>query len=255
MKREISLADMHNIQLGMMKAIHQFCIEKNIRYSLGGGTLLGAVRHKGFIPWDDDVDIMMPRPDYERFLTLFEGIFPQYNIQHYKNDNNYYKPFAKVYDNRTLLIEAYCTTGVFIDVFPIDGMPNEDVYILMLRKLNKLARRLRYTTNIISGNFKFLKRLYGKLHSRDKALYRYDKYITSYKFETSEYAGAISGAYGVKEHMPVYVFDEYVELKFEDTKFMAIKEYDLYLKKHYGDYMQLPPIENRISHEFKAYYL
>lgn len=255
MKKEITLADMHQIQLSMMKAIHQFCIENNIRYSLGGGSLLGAVRHKGFIPWDDDVDIMMPRTDYERFIESFEGKFAYYNVQHYKNDRNYYKPFAKIYDNRTLLEEAYCTTGVFVDVFPIDGMPCEDEYLFLLKKLNKLARRLRYTTNIISGNFRFLKRLYGKLHSRDKALYKYDKCITTYKIETSEFAGAISGAYGIKEHMPSYVFNEYIELQFEDANFMAIKEYDMYLKKHYGDYMVLPPVEKRITHEFKAYYL
>ena len=102
MKKTIIMEELRAIQLDILDKIHAFCTERGIRYSLGGGTLLGAVRHKGYIPWDDDIDIMLPRPDYDRFLKEFEGKYAELNLQYYGNDITCCIPFAKVYDNRTV---------------------------------------------------------------------------------------------------------------------------------------------------------
>ena len=122
MKEISSTSEMREIQLKMMDCIHHFCIKNKIKYSLAFGSLLGAVRHKGFIPWDDDIDIMMLRSDYELFVNTFNCYNSNYKVYDYRKDTQYYYAFAKVCDERTLRIESSKVQGlgVFIDVFPID---------------------------------------------------------------------------------------------------------------------------------------
>ena len=146
MKRKVTLEEMRDLQLAMMDKIHEFCVERGIRYSLGGGTLLGAVRHKGYIPWDDDIDIMLPRPDYERFLKEFDGVYPNFKVLHLNNDRTYPYLFAKVYDSRTLLVECRATMGVYIDVFPIDGLPLKAELPKYMRTLDFLCHLILRTT-------------------------------------------------------------------------------------------------------------
>lgn len=257
---KISLNDMRIIQLDIMDKIDDVCRKNGLSYSLGGGTLLGAVRHKGYIPWDDDIDIMMPRSDYEMFLNIFEGLFPHLVLQHYKNDDTYYFLFAKVYDNRTCLIEENTVGGVYVDVFPIDGLPHEDRLSDYIHKLYATKEDLIKSTKFYKfkkGHLMRLKYFIKQLFypSRSKIIERLDKQFYSYPFESSEYAGAITGIYFEKEHMPASTFKDYIELDFEGHKYMAIKDYDAYLTKHYGDYMQLPPIEQQISnHDHEVYW-
>ena len=128
--RKISDEDMKVLALTMLKDVAKFCDDHNIKYYLCGGTLLGAVRHKGFIPWDDDIDIMMPRPDYLRFLELYNGTNPRYVVKGIENDDRYWRPFAKVFDLHTELDEPIynvkgLTNHVFLDVFPVDGIPDD----------------------------------------------------------------------------------------------------------------------------------
>ena len=127
--KELSKNEIKTIQLDILQSIHQFCETNNIRYSLAYGTLLGAIRHKGYIPWDDDIDVMMPRPDYERFIQNYPNFCDRNIVQTYNNDNSYYLWCAKVYDNRTEQITFPTRSGVCVDVFPIDGLPDnlEDV--------------------------------------------------------------------------------------------------------------------------------
>ena len=124
MRRRLAPAEIKSLQMEILCSIHNFCVNNNIRYSLAYGTLLGAIRHKGYIPWDDDVDILMPRPDYEKFLKLYPGYNKNHTVQTYINDDSYYLAFAKVYDNRTELIVFPTRTGVFVDIFPVDGLPD-----------------------------------------------------------------------------------------------------------------------------------
>lgn len=259
-KRQIELKDMRTIQLDIMDKIDYICRENGLRYSLGGGTLLGAVRHKGYIPWDDDIDIMLPRPDYERFLTLFDGRYPNLVLQHYKNDDTYYFLFAKVYDNRTCLIEENTVGGVYVDVFPVDGLPSEEGLSGYIKELYETKENLIRSTKFYkfkSGKLMYLKYLLKQIvyPSRRKVIELLDKQFISFPFETSDFAGAITGIYFEKEHMPASTFKEYTELTFEEHKYMAIADYDSYLTKHYGDYMKLPPIEQQVSnHSYKVYW-
>ena len=131
---ELGIDKLKQIQLDMLKDIHTFCVEHEIRYSLAFGTLLGAVRHKGYIPWDDDIDIMMPREDYNRFIRSYGN--QTYKIADMSVNPNYGLPFAKVEDVLTVIeenVEGESVFGVYIDVFPVDSIPD-----------NMLARRSFY---------------------------------------------------------------------------------------------------------------
>lgn len=252
--RKIELEELKHIQLNILKEVHNFCIERGLRYSLGGGTLLGAVRHKGYIPWDDDIDVMMPRPDYNVFVKEFDGYSPHLVCGVYENDKNYMFPHVKVYDDRTVLTEDQCimTIGINIDIFPVDGFPESTKEIESFLKKYSLWRTL-LLLKLVKG-----KKWKGKL------LYYFTKFIPlsliqkkinciiqKYDFEKSLFVGAVCGKYLLKEKYPRFVFSEFIELPFENLKFKAIKEYDIYLSQHYGNYMELPPLDKRISHNYK----
>lgn len=253
--------------------LDKICRENNISYSLTGGTLIGAVRHEGFIPWDDDIDIMLVRSEYNRLIDILR-----------KNENDklcftllskessgseYIYPFAKACHKKTELIEDGMENsiklGVYVDIFPIDGAGKSEksaklhaslfqiVHGMMLMsgwkefkksKLRKLYYEpLRYICYIMS-------RLFGK-RNIEKML---SLFINRYSYDEAVYAGRLVGDYGRKEVMTRKVFDEYTEVIFEEKPFMAIKAYDAFLTKLYGDYMSLPPVEKQVSHhQFSAY--
>ncbi len=127
--KEITLEEMKGIELNILKQIHELCISQGFRYFLIGGTLLGAVRHKGFIPWDDDIDIGMPRSDYERFIEYCSSNEVPFKLVCNKTDPNYGYLFAKAVDRNTVLIEENANKdgaelGIYVDIFPIDGLGN-----------------------------------------------------------------------------------------------------------------------------------
>ena len=268
--REMTLDEVKRVQMGILKAIHNFCKSKGLRYSLGGGTLLGAVRHQGYIPWDDDIDIMLPRPDYDKLLESFED--ENYAVQDYHSDKRFPLSWARIYSKKTVLVSNYAIGGVFVDVFPIDGLPTPDKIDEYMKEQRRYKKKLRSTTRIHSDALHKLKKQYS-LHGnlfyyylkytvwkiiypkRDVNVKEMDTFFHSYPFETSEYAGALVGTYGMKEYMKAEVFKSYIELPFEGNLFMCIKDYDAYLTQHYGDYMQLPPEDKRKTHhQFKEYW-
>lgn len=259
MKRYITSEEMRDLQLNMLVRIHDYCTTHGIRYSLGGGTLLGAVRHKGFIPWDDDVDIMMPRPDYERFIADFNS--KHLVVQTYLKDKRYFKPFAKVYDDRTTLLEYGSKNGVYIDVFPIDGLPDKKglaEYIKEMRSLSvSVMRATHYYTNKGCKAYIYLKYLVKRVlyPKRQTSIAKLEQLLHSYPFECSVNAGAITGRYLEKEIMDATTFKSYMPLPFEGHDMMCISAYDKYLTQHYGDYMQLPPKEQQVpNHDFNAWW-
>lgn len=260
MRKELTPAEVKEIQLDILRKIHRFCISRGLRYSLGGGTLLGAVRHKGYIPWDDDVDIMLPRPDYIILINEFHD--ECLTVQNLHTDNHYYLLLTKIYDNRTAYMQNGYMGGVFIDVFPIDGLPEESEAKEYLKKQNAIKEQIwratktyQFSENRFLNFIKYVLRqvVYG-FPNRNKLIQEYEALYSQYDFDTSPFAGAITGPYGMKEFMGASVFKEYISLPFEGHDFYCIKEYDAYLTKHYGDYMQLPPKEQQVPHHIEHIY-
>jgi lipopolysaccharide cholinephosphotransferase len=259
------LDEIREIEIDILDHIVEFCSNNRIQYYLAYGTLLGAIRHKGFIPWDDDIDIIMPRPDYERFIALFGSNSSSYVL--YKQQQDYIYPYAKVARNDTILIENIATNstiGVYVDVFPLDGLPSD--YNLF----KKHQKRIQFNKDILSvKRMCFFKRrsllkmmilpflrILSLFYSGKFLRYRINNLAQQYKYEESEYVGNIIWGYGLKCWFKKEIFDEVASLEFEGKIYNVPIGYDALLKGLYNDYMKLPPAEKRISnHNYKAYRL
>ena len=269
--KELDLKELMDVELETMKQIHKICIEQGFKYSLSGGTLLGAIRHKGFIPWDDDIDIFMPRADYDKFIDYCKNNSTPFNLLCTQTNENYKYLFAKATAKNTILFEEFCDRkgvdmGVYIDIFPIDDLGESYDEAIKLFKKTRFRREL-----LVAKNWKSFTR--SKTHSLKYEPIRFAFYLLSRFISakaiiksltkdiyakremTSQFSGTIFTTYREKEIMPKQVFEEYILVPFEDAEFMATKEWDTYLTKIYGNYMQLPPEEKRVTHHtFKAYY-
>ena len=269
MGKEISLEEQRNIQIELLKELKEICDKNNLKYALGGGTLLGAIRHKGYIPWDDDVDLMMPRKDYETLLKIFEeNCKENHKILTYINTKDYYYSFAKIVDASTLLKEGGLrpieTLGVYIDVFPIDFLPNDEKSIKKIfKKYNFLYKAIsvykfsdisKVTKNKVKLFFKRITLYFVKAFNLvPKVLKKLDNIAIEYE-DTSKVA-CISGRYAEKEIMPREFIEKYILADFEGEKYKIPEDYDEYLTKHYDNYMELPPEEKRkTEHNNIAYW-
>ncbi len=265
--KKIGLEEIKEIELDILSYIADVCKENNLRYCLCGGTLLGAVRHKGFIPWDDDIDIYMPRPDYDKFAELLSQKKGKYRILSAGQENYYYN-FAKVVDSETVLIEYGClpleNMGVYVDIFPLEGMPsNEADRKKHFNKLDKLRKRInsysKQKPKIRRNLVQYIKSRYLYCANKKSSLLEfqreYEKLVKKYNYDESVYVYATGGAYKEKDIFLKKIFSDYTGIIFENKEFNAPKECDVYLRQLYGNYMQLPPVENRISnHNYEAEY-
>lgn len=259
-KDEIDNKDLKNIQLDLLRKTADFCEKNDIRYFLCGGTLLGAIRHQGYIPWDDDIDISMPRPDYDRFISLFNNPDNYYQVIDMSNNAKYGFPFAKVHDTRTIVDELQYKKdqfGVYIDIFPIDGV-GEDEQVFRILRLRKLLHTKKANNYQRKHSKKIINSL-GKIillpFSTHYILKMMDKEARKYPFGSTGRAGIIINPYGTREIMDIHIFDKAIKKKFEDREYMVPEGYDAWLRSIYKDYMQYPPIEQRKSpHVFNAYW-
>lgn len=262
--KTIEAEDLKRIQIDILKDVHCFCLSNDIHYSLAYGTLLGAIRHKGYIPWDDDIDIMMLRQDYEKFIRTFPGSFEHLSICSPEIDLNYYAPYANVWDNRTVLEEGVNidnhrgqSIGIKIDVFPIDRTSSSRLFAFYSRILYRLWYSHRYRKNIRSEhrfNCKYMclnmvADIIGYKNIQRLIIHNATRYVNS----KSQYLDMLAFYNVGSRAFKSIDFNSYIEVPFENHFFFSIAGFDDYLKCAYGDYMLLPPEEKRVNHHhFKA---
>lgn len=245
-----------------MDDIHAFCEENNIKYFISYGTLLGAIRHKGYIPWDDDIDICMPRPDYNRFIQLYNKRNSNYQMVAMETNDKYMLPFGKVEDTRTMMTETMYKQddfGIYIDVFPLDGCDEKGSQI---KKTLILTKMLNTKKAIVDNQRSFLNNLVillGKMllifTSVKSILHRFDSICYEVSYDSAEYIATVVAAYGTFEAMRKELLEQTNLAEFEGRMYRIPKNYDIYLTQIYGNYMQLPPVEERVSHHtFKAWW-
>ena len=264
--RELDLREIQLSELEILIEFDKICRENNLRYSLAAGTLLGAVRHKGFIPWDDDIDVMMPRPDYEIFRKIFheKADLDKFDLTDDRGEKAEY-PFIKML-NRAVIVDKSGfaeVNRVWIDIFPLDGFPSDRKKALKVIKKAQLykkiilVRKYKDAASYHGRHSKFeflLGRIFAKLYGVRRALKNSLKHALKRPYETSEYAGILTwGAYGIGERLLKTIYENITELEFEGHKFCCVEDWDSYLRGLYGEYMQLPPEEKRVSHNIIAY--
>lgn len=264
-KKLLSGAEIKKISYGVLKEVATFCDNNEICYFLVCGTALGAVRHEGFIPWDDDIDIGMPRADYEKFLNLYQS--EKTVLREARSDAKYPYPFAKVCDKETCLMEQIAhpsDLGVYIDIFPLDGMPdNEEAcrhHLKMLEWDHRLLTWKRISPRKKVGIGHKLIQLVAKTVLLpvpvSYLVKRIEKRVQKYPYATSQYVGhLVTKAIWGTDIKPKEIFEHPVKQKFEDSEFWVPGEVDRYLTLEYGDYMKLPPKEKQIAkHDFVSFY-
>lgn len=265
--RQITLEEVKEIQLNILKDVAIFCEKQNIRYYLAYGTLLGAIRHKGYIPWDDDIDIIMPRPDYNKFVETYQNdnfiVFSPLN----KESHNF--TFTKVFDERTIKIEygmEYAddnVCGVDIDIFPLDGLPDDNKQRKnFYRKQLFFFRLYRYSVSKYekSGNpiKSFIKKIcysFAKCIGKRYLIEKINSNAMQYVFDSSKMVAMSVAPYSGKIYpMPKEIFEQ-CNIIFEGFYFKAPRGYGEFLKILYGNYMELPPKEKQITHHnYKVYW-
>lgn len=260
----LTLKETQQVYLELLEEFDKVCAEHGLRYDLCGGSMLGAVRHGGYIPWDNDIDLSMPRPDYERMLKLKQtGILglPKHRDLVSERDETFPRHFARFirHDVKRVseMAEDWDCPYIGIDIFPLDGIPaNEKKFARQVKKIRRLRRLLLTAVEkkgtsrrgkaaaMVKNLYRPLLRLIGCFrfaHMLDRECQRVD-------YETAEYVGIISGMYGLKERwrkadmLPQKMFD------FEGLQVPGFANYDIYLTNLYGDYMKLPPEDKRVPH-------
>lgn len=254
------LKTLQAIELEMLLEVDRICQQYDIKYSLDGGTLLGAVRHKGFIPWDDDVDVIMLREEYQKFRSVCQTELDteRFFLQDYQSDAGYRWGYAKMRRNHTEFVRygqehLKQHNGIFLDIFVVDNVPDGWLVRRLHHGICFLIRKGLYSeVGKERADGLLEKTIYRALYKIPRDTYfrwrnalaktvanRRTKLISHY---TLEYPPRCR--YG----LPRECFDEMRELEFEGHRFSAFQKYDLYLRSYYGDYMRLPPKSERVPH-------
>ena len=260
--------EIHVVLLDILSEFDRICREHDLKYSLAYGTLLGAIRHKGFIPWDDDVDVVMPRPDYERFYELIrsgEAALSKHFVLSEDRGKKAVYPFLKLMDDR---FSIKCSTHIevpylFIDIFPLDGMP--DLPPEQLKKMHRKELIYNGITSICKwyipnhwwGYLLYVVGFWFYLgvmcYGQARAINKLKKLLLKYPYE--EHDKVDCRAWGMTvDTVPRAYFDSFEEVDFAGRKFFVISSWDEQLTVRYGDYMTPPPPNKRRSdHSFKIY--
>lgn len=248
--------------LEMMKWFHQFCVEHDLRYFCLGGTMLGAQRHHGFIPWDDDIDVGLPRRDYEKLMELMkdDNYDPFVLETPYSRNADYCYPYSKLYDTRTTLIENRrkdVVRGIFIDVFPLDGIgETEQESIHNYKRINKKYNMLLTTVCGIRRERSWYKNLAvlavrcipSYFLSYKRLMMELDRLCALVDYDSSTWVCNCLGAWRFREAMERKYYGNPLLYQFEDIQVYGVEKYNDYLTRLYGDWRQLPPVEKQKTH-------
>lgn len=265
--KELPLKEIQRIELDILKYFDAFCKEHNIRYYLSNGTLLGAVKYKSFIPWDDDVDVFVPREDYDRLLKIYEDTV-QYKLFSFEKDGKFHYPFAKLCDISTKKVISEfrnndAIPGLEMDIFPLDCWNSQ--YGKAQKEVRSISREIMFTQasqlkkspvkNRMKSLIWYLLSVYAKIRTDKYFNKKIIKKSRANKQDKPVYVGCKAWCiYGEKEIIPAEVFDSVVYVEFEGEMFPAPIGYDTYLRSLYGNYVPDPPKEKqKTHHNFKAY--
>jgi len=260
------LRNVQLIELDILIEFDRICRKNNIKYTLAGGTLLGAIRHNGFIPWDDDIDVSMLRKDYDKFLKVQEKELKheKYVIEAMDISDDCWRLYAKLKRKNTTYSDIASNRSIdeqqiWIDIFPIDNIKNNNffsklyymrVYILKILMMYKSGYIKSSNDKRKNKLVKYIK-IISKFYNINSLKRRLNKYIQKYNNLDTDYLACFAGVYARKEIVKKeYYYNGIEEHLFENNNFYILKEYDKYLTHFYGDYMQLPPAEQRIGHHY-----
>ena len=264
--KELSLQEQQLMGLEILKDVHSFCVQQGIRYSVAYGTLIGAIRHHGFIPWDDDIDIIMPRPDYNRFCKEF--VSGRFRLICRQNDSDCLIAYARVIDDKETLCVSkvpWCSqqVGIWIDVFPVDAVSDSvSSYSSCFRSLRRLwkktviERQARQPISNFDFHFAPTMKLIAKkvLFFNGRNVNKHvDRLILKGKkieWGTTSHWAQLTCLDGnvISEYLPLETLSSFHEVDFDGISVMVMSDYNTVLTNLYGDYMSLPPAEKRIPH-------
>ncbi len=264
----------NGIILDILNHFIHICKNHHLTYFCCGGTAIGAIRHHGMIPWDDDIDVFMPRPDYDRFVQIASQIdMGNYELATPYTCKDYPLYFVKLCNRQTTLQELEdtpCIYGLYIDIFPIDGAPDDyETARAMERQFTKTKHKLEAISSHISFSKylqlltipkewgRFARKTFGfffRSWYRQHLLCQLNDICYRYDYASSKLVAVYCGSYGPKEVFPKSWLQGTVSFPFDNLIVDLPSGYDEYLRQYYGDYMQLPPVEKRQSHHLKAYF-
>ena len=269
MPKPVSAEEIQRIQLSILRQFREFCSKHHLRFYLAYGTLLGAVRHKGYIPWDDDIDLMMPRPDYLKFIELFsasdQGCLEVLSVQ---NNRDYFATFAKIIDNRTIMFQEYgqvekVEIGVYIDIFPMDGLPEKEEEIkAWYKKTTRLGTAYKLairkfsapSSNPIKGIIKTLFSIPFRLLGSYFFISRLEALGMTHAYDSSTWVACVTSDKEIARRQPRQHLEDSVLVEFEGDMYPAPSEWDKHLTNLYGDYMNPPPENKRQEHYYTVFW-
>lgn len=260
----IDIQELRELQMCIMDEIDAFCRKHQIHYTMSGGTLLGAVRHKGFIPWDDDMDIQMLRNDYLHFNELWnksDDHSDYLKLFSIEAGTNMGYAFAKMVDTRTRsFVKGVERTGVYVDIFPLDKVKDDDDFVKRSSRKRRLYRQRKglFWRQVAKCSHVPLWRLvlayfrspFFPPKTLNEVAEDINRNASEHEGEDCPYYFEMVAGFKCKKMIPSAVFDSYIELPFEKRVYQCVENYHEYLEKTFGDYMKLPPINQRVRDHF-----